>query len=47
MWFYCKSGISSRRAIIEMKKIGKYKVSNLEGGISSWLSENLPVVKNK
>ena len=43
----CIRDSSSRRAIIEMKKIGKYKVSNLEGGISYWLSENLPVVKNK
>ena len=42
---YCRSGNRSREAAKIMKELGFEKIYNLEGGISQWQAEGLPVVK--
>jgi len=42
---YCRSGNRSNGACRTLGKQGFENVSNLEGGISSWTSANLPVTK--
>ena len=41
---YCRTGHRSGIAAAMLKKLG-YKVSNMEGGITRWNAEKLPVVK--
>ncbi len=42
---YCKSGGRSARASARLKELGFKNISDLEGGITNWKSENKPVVK--
>ena len=40
---YCRSGHRSSKAVSLMKDKGFRSIKNLEGGISNWASENLPL----
>ena len=42
---YCQAGHRSAMAVSIMEKKGFKSLKNLDGGISSWISEKLPVVK--
>lgn len=42
---YCHSGGRSERACSYMKSMGFKKTANMEGGISAWKKEGLPVGK--
>lgn len=42
---YCVSGMSSKTACKHLLNAGVKNVCNLTGGINSWLSEKLPIVK--
>ena len=42
---YCKSGGRSARASARLKELGFKTITDLEGGITNWNSENKPVVK--
>jgi len=42
---YCKSGGRSSRASERLKELGFITITDLEGGISNWNSENKPTVK--
>ena len=42
---YCKSGGRSARASARLKELGFKTITDLEGGITNWKSENKPVVK--
>jgi rhodanese-related sulfurtransferase len=42
---YCDSGLASAGAVKALTALGFTKVVSLRGGLSSWLQENLPVVK--
>lgn len=42
---YCKSGGRSAKASARLKELGFKTISDLEGGITNWKSENKPVVK--
>ena len=42
---YCVSGMTSKTACKYLLKAGVENVCNLTGGINSWLSEKLPIVK--
>jgi len=44
---YCKSGMSSPAVAKQLIKAGFSKVVVLKGGLSAWVSENLPVEKKK
>jgi len=43
---YCRSGHRSSKAVSMMKEKGFKSLKNLDGGISQWIEENLPVVLN-
>ena len=43
---YCDSGADGASAARTLMKLGFTKVSNLQGGLSAWLKENLPVSKS-
>lgn len=42
---YCKSGGRSAKASARLKELGFKTITDLEGGITNWKSENKPVVK--
>ncbi len=42
---YCKSGGRSAKASARLKELGFKSITDLEGGITNWKSENKPVVK--
>lgn len=42
---YCKSGGRSARASERLKELGFTMITDLEGGITNWNSENKPTVK--
>ena len=42
---YCKSGGRSAKASARLKELGFKTITDLEGGITNWKSENRPVVK--
>jgi len=42
---YCRSGSRSFSACKTLKKAGFETVSNLQGGIMAWQSQNMPVSK--
>ncbi|WP_374400056.1 rhodanese-like domain-containing protein [Flavobacterium sp.] len=42
---YCKSGGRSAKASARLKELGFKTITDLEGGITNWNSENKPVVK--
>jgi rhodanese-related sulfurtransferase len=42
---YCDNGFASGAAVKALRGLGFTKVVSLRGGLSSWLQENLPVVK--
>jgi rhodanese-related sulfurtransferase len=42
---YCKSGGRSARASARLKELGFKNITDLEGGITNWKSENKPTVK--
>lgn len=42
---YCRSGSRSYSACRKLKKAGFESVSNLQGGIMAWQSQNMPVSK--
>ena len=46
-FFYCTSGYRSSRAAINLYNKGFLKLYNLEGGISAWKKDGMPVVKKK
>jgi rhodanese-related sulfurtransferase len=43
---YCDSGADGASAARTLMKLGFTKVSNLQGGLSAWLKDNLPVSKS-
>jgi len=43
---YCNDGRDGASAARTLTKLGFTKVFNLEGGISAWLKENMPVAKS-
>jgi rhodanese-related sulfurtransferase len=42
---YCKSGGRSAKASARLKELGFKNITDLEGGISNWTSEDKPTVK--
>ena len=42
---YCKSGGRSAKASARLKELGFTSITDLEGGITNWKSENKPTVK--
>ena len=42
---YCKSGGRSAKAYARLKELGFTSITDLEGGITNWNSENKPTVK--
>ena len=42
---YCKAGGRSAKAAARLKELGFTTITDLEGGISNWTSENKPTVK--
>ena len=42
---YCKSGGRSAKASARLKELGFTSITDLEGGITNWNSENKPTVK--
>lgn len=42
---YCKSGGRSARASERLKELGFTNITDLEGGITNWKSEDKPIVK--
>ena len=42
---YCKSGGRSAKASARLKELGFKNITDLEGGITNWNSENKPTVK--
>ena len=45
MMVYCKSGGRSAKASARLKELGFTTITDLEGGITNWNSENKPTVK--
>jgi rhodanese-related sulfurtransferase len=41
----CETGIHSRKAISEVKKLGFIEVGILDGGVQAWQAAALPLVK--
>jgi rhodanese-related sulfurtransferase len=41
----CETGIDSRKAISEVKKLGFIEVGTLDGGVQAWQAAALPLVK--
>jgi rhodanese-related sulfurtransferase len=41
----CETGIHSRKAIAEVKKLGFIEVAVLDGGVQAWQAAALPLVK--
>ena len=42
---YCKSGGRSAKASARLKELGFKTITDLEGGITNWKSENKPVIE--
>ena len=42
---YCDSGVSGATAARTLTKLGFTKVFNLDGGLNSWIKDNLPLTK--
>lgn len=42
---YCDSGTSGASAARSLAKLGFNKVFNLQGGLSAWLKDNMPLTK--
>ncbi|UGS24717.1 rhodanese-like domain-containing protein [Flavobacterium channae] len=42
---YCKAGGRSAKAAAKLKEMGFKSISDLDGGITNWNSENKPTVK--
>jgi rhodanese-related sulfurtransferase len=42
---YCDSGVSGATAARTLTKLGFTKVFNLDGGLNSWIKDNLPLAK--
>ncbi|HLN48434.1 MAG TPA: rhodanese-like domain-containing protein [Steroidobacteraceae bacterium] len=43
---YCDSGVSGAAAARTLTKLGFAQVFNLEGGLNSWVKDNLPLAKS-
>jgi len=41
----CETGVSSRKAISEVQKLGFAEVGTLDGGVQAWQAAALPLVK--
>jgi adenylyltransferase/sulfurtransferase len=41
---YCKSGVRSARAVIQLRQLGFRKLWNLKGGINAWAEDVDPSV---
>jgi len=41
----CETGVSSRKAMAEVQKLGFAEVSTLDGGVQAWQAAALPLVK--
>jgi rhodanese-related sulfurtransferase len=41
----CETGLSSRKAIAEVQKLGFAEVGTLDGGVQAWQAAALPLVK--
>ena len=41
----CETGVSSRKAIAEVQKLGFAEVGTLDGGVQAWQAAALPLVK--
>jgi rhodanese-related sulfurtransferase len=41
----CETGLSSRKAIAEVQKLGFVEVGTLDGGVQAWQAAALPLVK--
>ncbi|WP_218127017.1 rhodanese-like domain-containing protein [Catalinimonas alkaloidigena] len=42
-YMYCRSGVRSHKALEQMKEMGFKHLYELDGGITAWKSEGLPV----
>ena len=45
VFLYCKAGGRSMKAAVKLAELGFIQIYNLDGGIQSWNSENLPIKK--
>jgi rhodanese-related sulfurtransferase len=43
---YCDAGTNGASAVRTLTKLGFTKVFNLEGGLNSWVKDNLPLAKS-
>ncbi|WP_114654073.1 rhodanese-like domain-containing protein [Polynucleobacter necessarius] len=41
----CQSGVSARKAVPELKKLGFSEVAVLDGGVQGWQAAALPLIK--
>jgi rhodanese-related sulfurtransferase len=41
----CETGVQSRKATSEVKKLGFAEVASLDGGVQAWKAAALPLVK--
>ena len=41
----CETGVQSRKATSEIKKLGFVEVASLDGGVQAWKAAALPLVK--
>jgi rhodanese-related sulfurtransferase len=41
----CETGVSSRKAIAEVQKLGFAEIGTLDGGVQAWQAAALPLVK--
>lgn len=41
----CETGVSSRKAVAEVQKLGFAEVATLDGGVQAWQAAALPLVK--
>ena len=45
VFLYCNAGGRSMKAAVKLAELGFIQIYNLDGGIQSWNSENLPIKK--
>jgi len=47
LFLYCTSGVRSKRIAVRLYDLGFRKLYSLEGGITAWKKERLPVIRGK
>ncbi len=46
VYLYCHSGNRSYQTLLKLKSMGFTEIYDLDGGITSWYSNNLPTTRN-